>query len=514
MSEKLSNNYDVIIVGSGIAGSLAGALLTSLEYKKVLILERSSKISGRTISFRGDEITDANAFQTVLGLSANAWVDERTEPELSEIIKRKLLHGYVLEVGGRASWYTNRGRVSYALAIFNMPTIFYPNVGFVWFDHKWKPHNVIRGSKYGWMSEKGYSEMKRVSKRMLEISTIAEAEKYDQVHLTDWLKEITSDKEALEFHYGMGTFHTILNDPALVSAGENLKVIVQSKEADVHVVRGAWGFAGDPGHSFIVDCFADVVKHCGGQIVTNAKVMEISIQNGRAIGVVAEIGGEIKEIKSPVVICTAPPKQTLRLLPEGVLPNDFQELLGRTINAGMITGQFGMTKPLEDFCTIEVDPRSFYHAPLLIPETEGIFRGNVPLDGFTWSNIAPTVAPSGKHLAVMCSSVLEEEARDKKKVEIVINRMMNALDTAFPGWRNALEWTLFTVAGSALCWRHPEDIKPDVICPSIEGLYFAGDAFGKRCNEGGIDAAAHSGMVCAGAVTGKSYLDLLPTHLR
>ncbi len=513
MLKKISDGYDAVIVGCGIAGSIVGAILASMENKKVLVLERAPYIGGRTISFRGEGIRDVKDFQRALGLAANTWYHKRSQPKLSELIKKRLLHGYVLEPGARGAWYTNRGRVSYILAAFNKPSIFFPNVGLTWFDHQWKPHNVVRGVKYGWMTEEGYKEMKKISKRMLQTPTIADAEQYDRVTLKDWLQEMTSNEDALEFNYTLGTWHTILNDPSDISAGENLKVVIISREAGVHVTYGAWSFAGAPGHRFIAEAFADVIRDNGGEIVTNANVREISTQSGRVTGVVAEMGDETVKIKVPVVVSTLPPRAVPKLLPGGVLPSDFQELLERTINAGMITGQFGLTKSLDAFCKIEVDPRTFYHCSILIPESEG-YRGNVPIDGLMLSSIAPTVAPEGKHLAFMGSSVLDYEARDSKKVDRVIDRMLEFMDTAFPGWRSALEWTIFTVTETALCWRQPEDPRPDVVCPSVKGLYFAGDAFGKHCNEGGIEVASHSGLVCAGAITGKSYLEMLPPHLR
>ena len=49
MSGDISNNYDVVIIGCGIAGSLVGALLSNKERKKVLILEASAQIGGRAI---------------------------------------------------------------------------------------------------------------------------------------------------------------------------------------------------------------------------------------------------------------------------------------------------------------------------------------------------------------------------------------------------------------------------------------------------------------------------------
>lgn len=514
MSLKISNSYDAIIVGCGIAGSVVGALLSNLEQKKVLILEKSSQIGGRATSFRGEAITDAEVFRKTLAQSAHSWMSDRTEPDLPTLIKKKMLQGYIFEAGGRGAWYTNRGRVSHALALFNKPSIFYSNTGFVWYDHDWKPHIVGRRAKYGWMSDTDYSEMVKVHKRKLQLHTIAEAEKLDHVTLKDWVEAITHSELAKEFHYAMGTFQTIINDPALNAAGENLKVFLQVQETGVHITNGSWGFAGAPGHRFITEGFAAAVKDTEGEIVTNATVKEVIIQNGTATGVVVEMDGKTIELKSPVVVCTAPPKALLKILPETVLPAEFVRLSKNIIHTSMVAGQFGMTQAVNTFCELKVDPRSFYHTSMLIPDSEGLFRGNVPLDIVAMSAIAPTTAPEGKHLLGMASSILAEEAHDQKKVGIVIDRMLKFADTAFPGWRKSLEFMLFTVGDTCILWRHPEDEWVDVKCPTVEGLFFAGDTYGKRLNEGGIEGAVHSGFMCAGAITGKDYLRLLPPVFR
>ena len=49
MYEDISKNYDVVIIGCGIAGSVVGALLSSMGQKKVLILE-----GGRRTGETGD----------------------------------------------------------------------------------------------------------------------------------------------------------------------------------------------------------------------------------------------------------------------------------------------------------------------------------------------------------------------------------------------------------------------------------------------------------------------------
>jgi phytoene dehydrogenase-like protein len=509
----ISKDYDVIIVGCGIAGSLVGAILSNMERKKVLILEASSQIGGRATSFRGEGIKNADEFSRTLALSAHSWVSDRTEPDLPTLIKKRMLNGYVLEAGGRGAWYTNRGRVSRALALFNKASIFYSNVGFVWYDHDWKPYIVGRREKYGWMTERDYAEMVKVHKQKLQLHTIADAEKLDHVTLKDWVEAITESELAQEFHYAMGTFQTIIDDPALSAAGENLKVFLQVLDTGVHITNGSWGFAGAPGHRFITEGFVTAVKEAGSDIATNARAKEVIINNGKAQGVVAEIEGKTMEIKSPVVVCTVPPKELFKIIPEKLLPPDFVKLTKNVIHTSMVAAQFGMTKPLSTFCELDVDPRSFYHTSMLIPESEGLFRGNVPLDVVSMSTMAPTTAPEGKHLGGMAASILAEEAHDKKKVDIVIDRMLKFADNAFPGWRKSLEFLLFTVGDTCILWRHPEDEWVDVKS-TVEGLYFAGDTYGKRLNEGGIEGAAHSAFICAGAITDKDYLQLLPPVFR
>ena len=137
-------------------------------------------------------------------------------------------------------------------------------------------------------------------KRFFETPTIQDAEAYDRVSLKEWIAEVTTNPLATEYCNNLGTFHTVVNDPALISAGENIKVVLQSAAADVHLTYGAWAFAGAPGHRFIVDGLADVIRAQGGHIVTNARVGTVTIDEGQATGVVVNVGGEEREIKAVV----------------------------------------------------------------------------------------------------------------------------------------------------------------------------------------------------------------------
>jgi hypothetical protein len=114
----------------------------------------------------------------------------------------------------------------------------------------------------------------------------------------------------------------------------------------------------------------------------------------------------------------------------------------------------------------------------------------------------------------MVANILGPETRDKNKVNLVIERMLQFADTAFPNYTSAVNWRIVVVTETALCWRKPEDKKPENVCSTVKGLYFAGDAYGERANTGGIEAACHSGILCASEITGKSFLELLPAILR
>ncbi len=52
MSNQSNNHYDIIIIGSGISGLTCGSMLTQLDGKRVLILERHATAGGYTHSFK------------------------------------------------------------------------------------------------------------------------------------------------------------------------------------------------------------------------------------------------------------------------------------------------------------------------------------------------------------------------------------------------------------------------------------------------------------------------------
>ena len=499
-------NYDVIIIGGGIAGTTAGAALSSEAGKKVLVLEQASQLGGRATSFRGEGIKNKESHLKVLHEAALSTISDRCEPSFEEMIDNNMLNGYVFECGVRGAWRNNRGRVSKVMDYYNKASNFYGNQSFVGIgvDGDFTAKHKIGFNKPEWMNNEDYAETMKVGMALLAVKTKEEARAYNNVTLEEWMSKITTNEKAIEWHNNRCTFHTVVNDPSLNTVGEDMAVsLIYRSDSKVSHDFGAWGFAGAPGYIHLSNSLADVIHQYGGTVKKNVKVKEVIIENNEVKGVAAIIAGIEHIFNAPIVINTIPPHKMSTVLPVDKLDEDFQIAAKRTTIASCISGYIAMDRPMMEFASKKFDERAFMWGPVIAKAEEG-FKGDVPLVGVDLGSIAPTRCPEGKHLHAWVANVLKEEAEDEDKVNLVIDRMQEYFDNAFPGWRNSCEFKMFIVNYGALIWRLPGDPHPDVICKNIKGLYFAGDTYGKDCTCGGTEGATQSALYCVEAITGLS----------
>lgn len=76
--------------------------------------------------------------------------------------------------------------------------------------------------------------------------------------------------------------------------------------------------------------------------------------------------------------------------------------------------------------------------------------------------------------------------------------------SCYLGWRSVCDFKIVLINEGALLWRLPEDEHAHVVCKNFDGLYFAGDSFGKHCSCGGTEGATQSAVYCVEAITGLS----------
>ena len=56
----MNDNYDAIVIGAGVGGLSAGALLAK-EGRKTLVIEKEDRVGGRALTLNGEEVSDKGA---------------------------------------------------------------------------------------------------------------------------------------------------------------------------------------------------------------------------------------------------------------------------------------------------------------------------------------------------------------------------------------------------------------------------------------------------------------------
>jgi hypothetical protein len=95
--------------------------------------------------------------------------------------------------------------------------------------------------------------------------------------------------------------------------------------------------------------------------------------------------------------------------------------------------------------------------------------------------------------------------------------MKAAMEKMYPGFKENLEWTLYTVSDNLVpVAQAPFQVgtaRPSAKCPFVEGLFHASDS--SECSMAANDAAMHAGIIAASRVSGKNYVEeILPEYSR
>ena len=78
-----SDRFDVIVIGAGVGGPTAGAILAQKEGMKVLVLEKAGRVGGRDISFDlGAE--SERSYRKLISDAASTWY-VKSEPGLHDL---------------------------------------------------------------------------------------------------------------------------------------------------------------------------------------------------------------------------------------------------------------------------------------------------------------------------------------------------------------------------------------------------------------------------------------------
>ncbi len=475
---KNENEYDVIIVGSGIGGLTCGALHSKRGYK-VLILEQHYQVGGYCSSFRRRNFIFNTGVENVSGL----WERGSVSYLLKELGLRKdelfIKNKVRFIFKGREIDVSNLKEFTEAL------TDMFPHEKeriYMFFEDARKAYEeCYRDAKYGtplpaWLIVKVYGK-----KKLLDYPK-------EHPHFYDWTNK--TYKEKLDEYFTSEDLKTLLC--ALIGyLGTKPEETVASSALTAMVSYYIYGgYFPKGGAQRFANSLKDIIEENGGKVLTRRRVDRILIENGEVRGV--KVGDKI--FKSPIVVANANAKTVLlELVGEGNLDKKF----AKYIKSLKMSPSCFMV-----FLGVDTDLSNY---PTIIEYLDEGF--NIVIN----SNADPSLAPRGKASVTILTGANYHDFPERgtkeylekkrefaerliKKAEKVIpglNKHIVVQDAATP---KTFERYTSMPEGAIYAFDQSIRTKRPYFKTPIKGLYLVGAS---TFPGGGIEAVIISGIVCA-----------------
>lgn len=302
--QPVSEDYDAIVIGSGIGGLACAALLAKHSGKKVLVLERHYTAGGYTHTFRRPgydwDVGVHYIGDLAPGSSTRRIFDEISDgqiqwADMGEVYDRIVIDGdiYDLPTGRRAlreslvTWFPDEETAidGYFVAIKSAISANLP----------YQATKILPGA------------LAALSKPLLRRNFFRWSDRTTR----DVLEELTDNQRLIAVltaqcgDYGLPPAESSFAMHALVAS---------------HYFRGGYYPVG--GSSVIAESIIPVIEAAGGLVLINAEVAQIVIQDDRAVGV--RMAADDVVIRAPIVISDAGVVNTF----DHLLPPDIAQATG------------------------------------------------------------------------------------------------------------------------------------------------------------------------------------------
>lgn len=508
MNNQNKNNFDAIVIGAGLGGLTTAALLAQAG-KKVLLLERTDRLGGRALSIKGEEISDRGAdWYKQLLKSQYAYLAGST-PELDQIISRRLLDGYTIDVGYHAVSANGTG---YMLDFENLIGGL---DGVVKHGGRWASYydGQIYCDVAGSQIDSKLKEIALAEKipyldfyREPHMLSDQQIDELEMVSFADWAKRKGIDRSPVIYNHlhTVATLFSTINNPEDISIGDIFRYFKHAfgiKQAR-GMIQHNGGFV-EGGIMRWAEAVAEKFKALGGTLMTSARVDKIEVDDGRVRGVEVELAdGGRQSFQSELVVSNIPAQQTWKVIDRGLFPAAWVDKVENMYGYGSYTPYIGLNRLVMP----EEEARLGIKNTCVLPQSEG-FDYDVYICWNIQSAVDPSVAPAGKHLYTAYLPLTEKESRNRELVDKVRRRLPDFMEEVYPGFKDSIDWQLDPV-----CWKlegvaksisQAGTQKVPVKSEHVEGLYFAGDT--ARGYGVAMDCAIASGVICAGEILGKDY---------
>lgn len=465
----MENRCDVVVIGAGLGGMLAAAMLAR-RGRRVVLLEKELSAGGRLRSFEVDDfVVDAGSY-----LWPNAHLDRAlaaagaTGFRGSSMPSDQVMRVFVEGQGG---------------ARFSFP----------WPGRSESPKLLAAAEAALGADAATYRELSALWQRLADL-TDAEVDALEHVPLRDVLPAWTQDPRVrAAFLKNVMVFGTY--DPLSASAAECIRL--RRRRTGGAVPRPEC--AGDNpagGVRALALTLQSAVERAGVDLRLGCEVDQIAVDGGAVQGVLAHGPGPWRErIEAPVVVCNAPVWQLFGMIAPELFPEDFvASARSWSVVGGVIASAFAFDRLPTLRATGEPDRYLGWTRLLIGPSSE--FGG-----GLLWSSLhSPRNAPGEACVLQAMRLSPQADLADARRVDAVTRSFHTLVHEIYTDAAERLLWTRSWISRDGSEYMVSAAKRPRVAAPGVGGLYLVGETTDVGAVQ--MDAAALSALRCADLVTG------------
>ena len=434
--------FSICIIGAGIGGLTAGALLIKKGYS-VTIFEKQSCIGGRALSFDSSKIS-LNEYKDLL--SKFHIHIPFSEPSLQHIFEEEMLQGYTLDLG----YHAIGGGV-----FSNLNNVF----------SELNDHIDVLESRVGFIEETSYvfpflsgGDRLKIMPNILRLLFASETtmKELDNVSMTESIQRYGKWKMKLILEVFSRTITTV-NNLDSISTGETFRSLrnLYRGSKPVGYPKGGLGI--------IHEKLAQYITKNGGIIHVSSPIQKILIKKKEAIGVL--VNG--KEHYFDIVISNILVQDLFTIAEKKAFPQEYVQHLLSLEGTGSLCAYYSLRK---------VDHNLVGKTFHFIERNLGVHGTDaVGMIDFMASSADSKVAPSSQFLVQSYVICTPEEATNGNVLQKLRRVLDKNLEVLIPGFHRDLVWAIYpAVSHLDGVAKTIENVKPEIVTP-IANLYLIGD---------------------------------------